>query len=293
MADDPTKEEMAALAGYTTSFFSVTPEMKQLFEKALDELWEPARLQAAIRNTKWYKSTSQTERESWLLKSSDPAEYRRRNQEMASRVSRLAAELGFPLPKGAVGNIANNALMKGWNDDQIRRYMGNWSSAFGQAAQKGNLGGTLADAQTNIAAAARANGVNLSQNFMTTWLRHILTGQATEEQVLQKIRNLAASSFPGLADDINAGVSVMDIASPYFESMGRILEVNPESLDLFDPTIRRALSQKSKDGKWTAQGIGDFEETLRKDPRWFKTNNFRETGTSVGREVLTLMGMVA
>ena len=291
MADEPTKEEMAALAGYTVAYFNVSAEMKNLFNKAMSEMWEPARLQAAIRNTKWYKTTNQTERESWLLQSSDPAEYTRRLSETQNHVNRLIAELGFTPPSGALKNISINAMVNGWNDDQIRQYLGGWSTHFMREQRAGNLGGSLAQSQENIRAALRNNGINMTDNWIQTNLRYIMTGQQTEEAVMEKIRNLAAKTFPSLAADIKAGENVADMAEPYIQSMARILELNPEEIDLFDPKIRNALAVRDKDGTIGMKAMPDFEVELKKDPRWFKTNNARESMMGTAHEVLQLMGV--
>jgi len=291
VADEPTKEEMAALAGYTVAYFNVSAEMKNLFNKAMSEMWEPARLQAAIRNTKWYKTTNQTERESWLLQSSDPAEYTRRLSETQNHVNRLIAELGFTPPSGALKNISINAMVNGWNDDQIRQYLGGWSTHFMREQRAGNLGGSLAQSQENIRAALRNNGINMTDNWIQTNLRYIMTGQQTEEAVMEKIRNLAAKTFPSLAADIKAGENVADMAEPYIQSMARILELNPEEIDLFDPKIRNALAVRDKDGTIGMKAMPDFEVELKKDPRWFKTNNARESMMGTAHEVLQLMGV--
>ncbi len=84
----------------------------------------------------------------------------------------------------------------------------------------------------------------------------------------------------------------MDIAQPYIESMGRLLEVNPQDIDLNDPKIRQALSARNKDGQVGPKTVWEFENDLRKDPRWMQTNNARESMMSTGREVLSLMGLV-
>jgi hypothetical protein len=280
---------MAALAGYTTAFFNVTPEMAKLFNQALSEMWEPARLQSAIRNTAWYKSTSQTEREAWLLKSSDPAEHQRRVDEMVNRVRSLAGQIGITLGVPTLGKLASQAFLNGWNDDQIRSQLG--MATFNANKKGAPIGGLLADARTNIRQAMANYGVTVTKNSESAWLSGIAQGLWDEKYAIEEIKRLAKSTYPGLAEQIDAGQTVMQVASPYIESMAEILELNPQDVTLKDPHLRQALSLKDKDGKWTTRSVGDFEVQLRKDPRWVKTKNAQDSIFSAGLGLLQKMGL--
>lgn len=50
-------------------------------------------------------------------------------------------------------------------------------------------------------------------------------------------------------------MDVADLASPYMQSMGNILEVNPGELDLFNPTIRKALQATDDKGQPTSKPL--------------------------------------
>lgn len=290
MADEPTAEELSALAGYTVAFFNVTPEMKALLQKAMANLYEPARLQAEIRNTQWYKTTSQTEREAWLLRSSDPAELDRRVQQMRSQILGLANRIGIPLGTPTLHKFANEALVNGYTEDQIRQKLGAMGSVFDVGKKGGVLSGDVGQAQQQINAALAAYGLQgrVTRNSIGGWLSAIAQGTRDMNFVMGQIQNLAISSFPGLADRIKGGETVMDIAQPYIESMGRLLEINPQDVDLNDPKIRQALSHRNKDGQVGPKTVWEFEDDLRKDRRWLATNNARESmmevATSIGRD---------
>jgi len=99
------------------------------------------------------------------------------------------------------------------------------------------------------------------------------------------------SSFPGLKDQIANGMSVRDAASPYLSGMSSILEVNPESVDLFDPTIRKALTSTDANGKSVLTPLWQFESQLKKDPRWLQTNNARDDLMSTTHGLLQSWGL--
>jgi hypothetical protein len=52
--------------------------------------------------------------------------------------------------------------------------------------------------------------------------------------------------------------------------MSAILELNPDSISLNDPTLRSAIGSNGE------TSIYDFQRALRKDARWQYTNNARE-----------------
>ena len=288
----PSQEELASLAGFTVSFFRSNDELWANFQKALKEDWAPDRLLAALRNTKWFKRTNQTTREAVLLHRSDPSEYQRRLRESLSRVQSIATAAGIPLGARTAQQMAVQAMNMGLNDDQIRRQLGSYGSVFDGAKKRGSLGGIAGKAQQTIDAALAAYGVQVTANSRAAWISQIAGGTNTEEFAINEIRRLAKSQFPGLAERIDAGETVMDIAAPYIEAQGRILEMNPKDVTLKDPKIRQALSTKDKDGKVSAKTLWQFEEDLRKDPRWNQTNNARESMMTAGREILSVMGLV-
>ena len=64
-------------------------------------------------------------------------------------------------------------------------------------------------------------------------------------------------------------------------------------VDLFNPTIRKALgSSGDKDGKPGSTPLWQFEQELRQDPRYMKTQKAQDSTMAVGHQVLRDMGLV-
>jgi hypothetical protein len=128
----------------------------------------------------------------------------------------------------------------------------------------------------------------MSDDAASDYATKIVTGKLDEDTVFNTIRESAASAFPKFADKIKAGIDLKTLADPYIQSMSSILEIPYTSIDLFDPTIRNALSAPAGGySKVTATpGMGgvsrgeytlyDFEKDLRKDYRWQYTNNAKK-----------------
>jgi hypothetical protein len=66
--------------------------------------------------------------------------------------------------------------------------------------------------------------------------------------------------------------------------MATVLEINPNTISLNDPTLRGAIGPDKE------MSIYDFQRSLRKDPRWQYTNNAREEVSDVALKVLRDFG---
>jgi hypothetical protein len=115
----------------------------------------------------------------------------------------------------------------------------------------------------------------------------LTTGKLEQQQ--QKIRNMSKAFYGNLSDSIDAGVSIKNIASQFANLKGQILEMNPESIDVFDKDIQAALRNNGKAGVMTQT---DFEILLRGKPEWSKTKNARDEAAGYANDVLKMMGLV-
>lgn len=143
----------------------------------------------------------------------------------------------------------------------------------------------------NLKALAARNGIKLSDAAAADYANKINAEQLDENTAYNTIRESAASAFPQFADKIKAGVDLKTLADPYVQSMANILEIPDTAIDIFDPTIRSALSYTNKDGTVATKSLADFETGLRNDPRWAYTKNARQSLDSVGMDFLRNIGL--
>lgn len=144
----------------------------------------------------------------------------------------------------------------------------------------------------NIKDLARNNGISLSDSAAKTYADQIAAGVVDENTVANTLRESAASAFPLYADQIKAGLNLNTLANPYIQSMSKILEIPDAGIDLFDPTVRGALSYTMPDGKLGTKSLYEFEKDLRKDPRWQYTDNAKQTVASSVQRVLQDFGFM-
>lgn len=284
----PTLDEelLAQQYGFASAVLNSNSELKKIFQDAVAGPWEADRFTAAVRATQWFQKNSETWRNAQIMKASDPATYSTQVAQVRTRLSMMAAELGANVSQ-VLDKMAEQAYQFGWDDNQIRQSLSKYVSftngqVYGQAGQW----------VQEMRARALDQGVRLDDRTLQNYAQRIAGGSETLDGFLRRIDETAVSAYPHLSERIRAGETVADIAAPYRQTMSALLEMNPDAVDLWEPTVRSALSSKDKDGKPVLQTLYDFEVNVRKDPRWAKTNNARDSAMATTRKVLSDWGVL-
>jgi hypothetical protein len=174
-------------------------------------------------------------------------------------------------------------------EDKIKSKL---ASGQGPVTALGAPEGPAGKYYTQIKNLAMNNGINLSDDAARTYADQIAAGTVDQNTVTNTLRESAASAFPKYADQIKAGLDLSTIADPYVQSMSKILELPSASIDLFNPTIRSALSYTMPDGSVGTKSLYDFETDLRKDPRWQYTQNAHQDVANSVQKVLQDFGFM-
>lgn len=282
-------QELAEKYGFASSFLNSIPELKSLFSSAVSEGWSKDMFQAKLRNTKWFKSTNAEERKYLLEMSADPASAQLRWDNTNLKVRQLANRLGiqeneFTWTK--IHEATRGMIYKGWDEAAVRFFLGEYI-ALG-AVQEGEAG----EAHDAMHQYAYAMGIELSDGWYGDRARNIARGLATIQDYKSEIANLAKAQFPQWTAQIEGGQTVADIAQPYLQSMASILELPAGSVNLFDNTIKKALSYTNPSNlEKGAKPLWQFENELRSDPRWKQTKNAQDSLMQVGHKVLADFGL--
>lgn len=282
-----TMQELADSYGYQLAFLKSDKELYSVFQKAVNGGWDATRFVSAVRATGWYKKTSESARNAQQLKYTDPATYNAKVTQALASVTRISGEIGSTLSLAGRRNIAASVVSLGWDDNQVREVLSKYTAGATQ--------GAAAQAKDQLKRTAYRNGVNVSDHWLDLWNKQITLGQATVEDAERQLRtHYAASLAPAFKKELEAGSDLADLASPYMQTMAKTLEINPAQVDLFDPTIRKALSGSAdQNGKPTGEAVPlwQFETSLRKDPRWMETNNARDAADKVTRSLGQMFGL--
>lgn len=274
---------MAANYGWALSFLKSHKELWKLFNKAVDKTWSVNRFVAALRGTKWFKHHSETWRQTEVLKKTDPKTYSQRMTHISDKVRDMAGSLGADVSGKQRDAIAHNAMWFGWDDVQLRNALANYVDQMGDS---GHYGGEAGKAEQELRDYAHNMGIKISDPSLKEWLKNIVAQNQSTDDYRAYLQGQAEHTFAPLADKIKQGVSVKDLAEPYTQQMAQTLELSPSQLDLFDPTIRKALQYQDPQGKVGMVPLWKFEQDLKKDERWKTTNNAKTALVGTAQQVL-------
>lgn len=281
-------EELAQQYGMTLGFLNAYPELKNLFDQAVREDWTADKFQAKFRNSDWYKARGDQGRKSAIMMYTDPATYGRLWQTTQLHIRTMMGDLGSNADDWSVINaIATKVIFEGWNDEEARNYIGQHVT-FGSG---GMAGGKAGQTQQNLNSYMYAMGVKNSDQWIQDATRKVASGMASEQDFKNQIMSQAIAAFPQYEKQLRAGSTLQDLAQPYTQSMSQILEIPPGSVNMFDPTIRKAMSFKDKTGVTSAMPLWDFQNQLRQDDRWKQTQNAQDSAMGTAHKVLQDMGM--
>jgi hypothetical protein len=143
----------------------------------------------------------------------------------------------------------------------------------------------LVSAQT-LSNVAEKNGITLAPDQLQSFAARVKKGEDIN-LVANDIRKLAAIGQPdNIKQLIDQGVDLSTIYDPYRKLMGGVLEINPNSIPLNDPTLRMAIGPDKE------MSLYEYQRMLRKDNRWQYTDQARSEASDVARTVLKDFGFM-
>jgi hypothetical protein len=278
---------MAAQYGLTLSFLNSNKELKGLFNKAVQNTWDPSRFQAAVRNTAWYKKTAEPYRQAQVLKKTDPATYNQRLNQVKARVRLMATEYGASIGGAEFGALAERVFNMGLDDNQVRRQLGEYVKY-----SDGRLLGQAGQWETEMRQHMQDMGISWSNKSVKSAVSRMVMGSTTIQDAISRMNEQAKSKYAHLSRRIDQGETVYDIASPYIQEIGEILEQNPASITLKNPLIQKALDVRDKDNHRTMT-LSEFGDTLRKTTKWRTTDNAKDQAAAAVRSLGEMFGQTA
>lgn len=288
--DPLSKGELAETYGFVDTLFDSVPELKTLFAKAVKGQWTASKFQASLRDTKWWKTKSDTARQFLMLQYGDPATAKQKLSQALVTVKQLSNQLGVRGGSDMAKQLNTWALhmvMDGWDESRLRYDMGKWIS-FGGDIRSGEGG----EALDKLKEYAYNMGVTMDSKWYADAGRAIVRGTGAQQDYEDRIRRQSKTVYSQWGKEIDGGQTVADIAAPYFSSMAQILELPSGSINLFDPVIKKALQNKDKiTGANTVKPLWQFENELRSDNRWKGTQNAQNSMMQVAHQVLADFGV--
>jgi hypothetical protein len=288
---------LASLYGLSYDLINSDKSLKKIFAQAVQQQWSADVFVAHLKNTSWWATQSDTMRQYITLKYTDPSSFNQKIDQTAFHVNQLAVAVGYGnlLGKGTTLNkmdgTLQNAVLKvlqnGWTDQQVTAYLGSMVKM-----SNGEMAGQAGQDYDKLFTYAYANGLTQSPTWFQDQVRGIEGGKTTVDTVLAQMRQSAASKYSAYATQIQAGQNVLDLAAPYTKAVAQLLELPDGSVDLSNKYVEQAMTAKLPAGGIAGQQmpLWQFEDQVRNDPLWRKTDNARESTAQIARQVGQIFG---
>ena len=307
--------EAVKLYGGIDEIFNTDEELKNLLVRAIGDVttarddMDEAQFVNLLQNTTWFKSNAGPIRQRGFerrqyetlikkIKENDPqyqakidelnrtSAYGRGLQDVIELLRENATKLGRQVSDEELRIAAQGIYDYANENDAVKirnAVLGIGSFGTGKGLVTGAAGQNL----TTLRSVARANGLDLDVMFkdsIDTWLDRISKGESIET-FKSIIRNTAKSGLPDrVAGLLDQGVDLETIYNPYKRLMASVLEINPETIRLDDPTLRMGIGPDKE------LSLYDYQRMLRKDARWQYTNNARQEVASTTLGILRDFG---
>lgn len=294
----PSPEAIKASFGFVGAMADAIPELKQILNQAVAQQWTNDRFIMAVSASNWYRTNADHAREFLTLQAVDPATAQQNWIRASGDIWTYAHQQGINLNDQQAAEAAMWKMMNPTaTDDATRVHLAR--TYFDPNQDWSQLNGTAAQYARDIQEVGRQYGWDDFDNYGASrdWLGKMMRGESDPEGFQRAMIDYAKVKYPGLHDQLLAGSTLKDLAQPYVDAYSKILEMPATAINWYeDNTIQKALQYQPTTGGNGGTGtqsngtmpIYQFQQTLRQDPRWSKTDNaIASTGdlvTQIGKD---------
>lgn len=293
----PTKAEIGEKYGYALAVINSDKDLSDLFNRAWQATkdgrdWSPETFKIELEKTDWFKSKSNTQREYYLL-ANDPAQavqFQDNVNEKKASLKTVADRLGANITDIQLTTMAKQAMEFGWNESEIQNALVGYISFTTGADGTQSLSGGAADDENLIRDYAAKMGVDVTNDWILSEVTHS-ANVGNIDQAKDWIRSRASEKYSPWAEDLkaNPNTTIEDLAYNFRTTMANTFEVGVDTIKLDDPYIKSVMQGDANGQKKTQW---QFEQDLRKDPRWQTTKNAKESTQTVVNDILSTFGLV-
>jgi hypothetical protein len=280
----------ASLDAITAAIVSAHPELQKV--RDLIQAKDFASALQALYATDYYKTYVGAKLTNDTLKLTRPGAYNDTiNNEWLPQLRQYAISEGFQLTDSQLISIAKSAFDMGLTPGApgtIALFKGT-DPTTGQPYVTSVIGGLGKQAEFNLKQAAADYGVAFDASAAA---KQIALGNTTEQEQMNAIRELSKSAFGAWGKQIDAGLTMKQIASPYINIYSNILGIDPAAITLEDKLLKQGL-QGSDPANPSAMPLWNFEKAVRQDPRWATSKDAMDSLSNVGATIARQWGLMS
>ena len=265
-------DEAMSAYGFVFQLANSVPQLKGFLDQAIRDKWTADRFQATIESSPWWMQNADTVRNLAIQQATEPGTYNQNLTNAKQQITLKAQQLGRSIDDATAQRLALQTLSENfsWDDQRLSMLVTN-NTSIGRGDSGGYLG-QAANYHDHMTKVAQDYGVAYTGSWLDAWVNDIESGRNSLDSFESVMRARAKAAFPQFANQIDAGMTIRDIADPYIGMYAQTLEVPETQVTLKDPAIQKALAQTGQDGTTqTSMPMWQFQRTLKDDPRYDRT----------------------
>jgi hypothetical protein len=276
--------------GYIGAYLLSVPELLPILVAAGLGGLDPGRMDAAVVQTNWWKTTSQAQRNFQEIQANNPGEAAAQVAQMQNTILATAQQLGVTIPADQLKNMATMATAFNWSTATIEQTL-RAGGAFSAPNPKFGAAATFQDQARQLAG---EYNINLSDSQMQAYVKQNVAGTLSADGLQSMFAQQAEQMYPWMAASIKQGVTPSQYLSSYASAAGTTLGIDPSSVNWTDPKWNKALLTTNAQGQQQPNSIGVFQQNLMKDPTYGYqyTNGARDQAYGTAQTILQTFGKV-
>jgi hypothetical protein len=277
---DRWKEIIQEEFGSLWDVYSNNADVRKVIDRAVSEGWynDPTKLTESLRNTNWFRTTESKARQFAIRQSTDPATLNDEIAQNAQSIRDTAANTGVVLSDTTINRLASDKVKYGWTDTELSNAVGSEVVATARAGgAQGMAELTRATYGSTLREVADSYAVKPTDSLIEQWTAQILSGQKTQKEYEDLMREQARTLYRSLTPQIDKGLDVKTAVSAYTNQAQRVLGVDETQIDWTDNKWNRALNyQDPKTGEYRQMDTWEWNRYLRSMPEWQDTDDAKQ-----------------
>lgn len=295
------------------------PQVGRLILLLAAEKIEPDEFERRLKNTRYWKKTSESMRRWRILKFQDPATANRRVHARLATVRDLASTLGvhFGANDPRLRALAERTLRRDMTEEEMTDMLLSFTSFRDEGRGTTGTGrntiprGTLGATILQLRDLAKQNMISPTPRQQFADAQKLLTGGTTIEALAASYAQRSLRRYGSnqtLKDHIAGGGTMADFFDSYREMIGEELEIPADSIDLMQPrweeimnTVTAGDSDPNAFGYKGSQAgsafrpmtLSEARQWVRSRPEWGQSRGAKSKAAALGEALGQRFGAVA
>lgn len=311
---NPNFQSMAETWGFAAGYIQNTPDLQELLDSVLQRgVTDPNMVKNIIANSPFGLKYASSYVEADKIRKGAPDVWRAQVQSTANTIKEKAQNMGAAITDEQAMEWAESFLLTTSGDRTQANYQefdNEWldrvlASAIDFTKRKEingiqiyDLSGSAETQAETLYNLAYQYGMDtsMSNEAFTGWfenaVKRLAGKESTTEDLDDEIVNNAISRFPGMAQQLQRGLTLRAAADPYLKAIADVLELDANSISFDDDLVQRVLNNVDEGGQFKPMSLYDAKLAARRDSRWQYTEKAKTEYTDIASRILKDFGFL-